>query len=402
MKERAQVWRKLAQPVLNEVLFGQKELNTVIKLCEGWIYSLRHTLEIILLTIGPPKTLFPMSPQVANLGIVEVLDLQRRAASNSLSSTHFNDNNALPGVLHDTVGITKPFESLAKTVYKDGDDEVDVIAEVAPNSETPTQDLCHLTWLLQALSQQRMGTKNGPYALQTLICMGFLDDPINKRGLILYRCPQSHPWASKPPNLHDLLTRGDAAKPSLNSRFNTARAIAGTILATHSSGWMHQRLHSKNLLMIPRSLNDSEPSPFVVGWGIASPPEGRIFDLEPNLYQHKDRFGKASAAFETTHDIYSLGVVLLELGLWKPMSVLFARRIAKMPRFDESQQRNLYHRINSNLLDLANSIELKKEMGQQYAELVVQCLLWHHRDPVKGMIEFRKQVVDALTALCVL
>lgn len=401
-RERSPIWRERVNPGLYEALFGREDMETLILSCEKWICRLRQTLEVILLTTGPPTPYFRTSKQAKDLSIVEVLERQHRASSWSTPTTPSSEYNALSGVLRDPINTMTPSDGVTKTVYKDGSEEFDVMVEVRADSEMPTQQLCHLTWLLQALSPRATETGSGPYLLQTLNCMGFLDDPINNQGLILYRSPKSHPWASKPPSLHDLLTRGQNAKPSLENRFSSARALAGTMLAIHSSGWLHKNMRSKSVLMLPRSLNNSEPSPFVVGWGTDSPQERSTFDLEPNLYRHQDQFGRPSADYAYNHDIYSFGVVLLELGLWKTMSTMFARRIEKTPRFDVSQQRNLSHRIKNHILDLASSIELKREMGSRYAEVVVSCLVWQHHDPIAGIIEFRKQVVDVLTNSCVL
>jgi hypothetical protein len=41
--------------------------------------------------------------------------------------------------------------------------------------------------------------------------------------------------------------------------------------------------------------------------------------VEDCIYQHPDRWGADTEyRFSMLHDIYSLGVVLLEIGLWKP------------------------------------------------------------------------------------
>jgi hypothetical protein len=154
--------------------------------------------------------------------------------------------------------------------------------------------------------------------------------------------------------------------------------------------------------MLPRSLNDPELSPSFIGWGVLQPLEATYFPLEPNLYRHHDRFGQPSSEYVNVHEIYSLGVVLLELGLWRTMASVFARRIEKSPRFSVAQQQDLFNRIHNATLNWANSVEIEREMGKCYARVVLKCLTWHHQDPIDCMIEFRKQVVDALTAGCAL
>jgi hypothetical protein len=152
--------------------------------------------------------------------------------------------------------------------------------------------------------------------------------------------------------------------------------------------------------MMPRSLNDLELSPFFVGWGVLQPLDATHFALEPNLYRHHDRFGRPSSEYSNEHEIYSLGVVLLELGLWRTMARIFARRIEKFPIFGVVQQQDLFNRVHNATLDWANSIDIEREMGRAYAQVVLKCLTWHYDDPVEGMIEFRRQVVDVLTTGC--
>lgn len=394
MKERSQLWRERARPGLYGALFGPEEMEILSSNCLRWTSRLRQTLELIFLTMGPPTPDFWTSQGANTLGVNELVERQHRAGA-----TPSGDYNALQGHIRGLNRSSQPLSSLTKTIYNDGEDEVDVIVEPRPDTETPTEFMCHLTWLLQApttLASKKDNALEG-YQLHTLRCMGFIDDPLNARSLILYRSPQSHPWASSPPSLYDLILKGDAARMSLGNRYLTARGLATSLLETHASGWIHGNIQARSIAMLPRDLNDSELSPFLVGWGVLQPLEATYFALEPNLYRHHDRFGKPSSEYANQHDIYSLGVVLLELGLWKTIGTVFARRIEKNRHFDAAQQQDIYGRIHNAMLDWANSVEVEREMGKKYAQVVLKCLTWHDQDPIEGMIEFRKHVVDVLT-----
>ncbi|CAG5159326.1 uncharacterized protein ALTATR162_LOCUS5529 [Alternaria atra] len=398
MKERSQLWREKARPRLYKTLFGEEEMVALNLNCLQWTHRLRQSVEIVFLGIGPPDPGFNNTRQAAILGVAEQLERQHRAGAEPLG-----DYSALVGALRDTISTEHPSQSLIKTIYDDGSEEVDVLVEPRADSETPAEYMCHLTWLLQSPHQTDVSVKSDAqdgYQLHTLSCMGFIDDPLNKRSLIVYRAPQSHPWASNPPSLHDLISKGPTVRPSIGSRFLIARALTSTLLESHASGWVHGNVQSRSIAMIPRSLNDLELSPFFVGWGVLQPLDATHFALEPNLYRHHDRFGRPSSEYSNEHEIYSLGVVLLELGLWRTMAKVFARRIEKFPIFGIVQQQDLFNRVHNATLDWANSIDIEREMGKAYAQVVLKCLTWHYDDPVKGMIEFRKQVVDALTTGC--
>jgi hypothetical protein len=398
MKERSQLWRERARPGLYGALFGPEEMKVLVSNLTRWTHRLRQSLEILFMGIGPPHPEYRKTRQAAILGVQEILERQHRAEAEPTE-----DYNALHGALRDAVS-TDPFShGLTKTIYDDGGDEFDVLVEPRSDLETPTEYMSHLTWLLQAPHRTDVAVKSDAqdgYQLHTLSCMGFIDDPLNTRSLIVYRSPQSHPWASNPPSLHDIILRGHTARPSIGSRFLTARALVTTLLETHASGWIHGNLTSRSIAMLPRSITDLELSPFLVGWGVLQPHDATHFSLEGNLYRHHDRFGRPSSEYSNNHEIYSLGVVLLELGLWRTMSGIFARRIEKFPHFGIAQQDELFGRIHNGLLDWANSVEIEREMGKGFAEVVLKCLTWHYEDAVEGMIEFRGQVVDVLTAGC--
>lgn len=151
--------------------------------------------------------------------------------------------------------------------------------------------------------------------------------------------------------------------------------------------------------MSPRKL-EAELSPYLLGWGAPTVEDTSTFSLERNIYHHRDRFGKPRAEFQPEHDVYALGVVLLEIGLWKTMSAIFARRLQKAPTFAVAEQDKVYQRTNNALIEFAGSNELKREMGDRYAEVVLTCLTWQPENPIVGMLEFRSRVVDVLSNGC--
>lgn len=51
----------------------------------------------------------------------------------------------------------------------------------------------------------------------------------------------------------------------------------------------------------------------------AHPVSKRPMDIELDYYQHPDKRFNRTIRYSRSHDIYSLGVVLLEIGLWRPV-----------------------------------------------------------------------------------
>ncbi|KAF2821622.1 hypothetical protein CC86DRAFT_410712 [Ophiobolus disseminans] len=401
MKQRSQIWKERAGPAAHSTLFDEEEMNSLVLSCSMWIDRLRHSLSIVLLMNGEPSPHFPTIEQATHLGITRMLERQRRIGLRP-------SGNYIPltGRLRRSVGIAQLPTSLMKTIYNDGSEEIDVMVEVRPYNETPAGAVRQLTWYLSASHHQETTFKQvmtqDQYGMLSLRCLGYIDDAGNARSLILYRSPQSHPWASSPPSLHDIIMKGWVGKLGLSQRFRVARTLAASILDIHTSGSRHSNINSRNIAMMPRQLNDPEPLPYLLGWGAEPLPTDELMALEQNLYRHQTQFGRCSSPSTTEQDVYSLGVVLLEIGLWTTMPTVFAKLLETSPRFSAREENAVFKKVSRVVLDLAYGPDVRREMGERYARVVQNCLKWNRRDASESLLEFRKEVVDVLNAGCVL
>jgi len=94
-------------------------------------------------------------------------------------------------------------------------------------------------------------------------------------------------------------------------------------------------------------------------------------DPEANWYRHPERQGKPKRAFNVEHDLYSVGVVLLEIGLWKTLSTMLKKVI------DNNRKLNTIYDAEESrkqLVKLAGRGPLAQEMGTAYATIVLRCL----------------------------
>ncbi|KAK3625662.1 hypothetical protein LTR56_020274 [Elasticomyces elasticus] len=103
-------------------------------------------------------------------------------------------------------------------------------------------------------------------------------------------------------------------------------------------------------------------------------------ELEKNLYRHPERQGlRPEEVYVMQHDIYSLGVCLLEIGLWDTF-------VRYNPKFDvveapglalelslEDLRRKRPNAIQEHLVALAKR-RLPQLMGEMYTEVVISCL----------------------------
>ncbi|OAL38748.1 hypothetical protein AYO20_01954 [Fonsecaea nubica] len=142
-----------------------------------------------------------------------------------------------------------------------------------------------------------------------------------KRHMDLPPLPSMH-------TLRDMLER-PMEIPSLNLRLSYAITLLETLLQIHTADWLHKELRSNNILFIrgPQSDNASDEdillSPiYVAGYVYArvdSPnelTEPTESDFENDLYRHPLSMGSSRVSYRKSFDIFSVGCVLLELGLW--------------------------------------------------------------------------------------
>ena len=166
----------------------------------------------------------------------------------------------------------------------------------------------------------------------------------------------------------------DAPKrPSLGSRLKLSTALARSLSKLQSISWVHQGIRSEHIVFMHSQ--NSEPcydSPVIFGYG-NSRPESTVsnarYDNDPlrNLYRHPDRWGTSpSKSFNKLHDIYSLGVVLLEIGFWKPVMQLVKSDLIKRGALPAD--------VKANLLQLAKHSRIEDLMGERFRGILVKCL----------------------------
>lgn len=170
-----------------------------------------------------------------------------------------------------------------------------------------------------------------PDAFRVPDCLGYLADRDNFRFGLVFQGQGAY----YPPRLADLLVSRQP-KPSLTTRLQMARAVARSVMYLHATSWTHKRLRSEHIVF-PYSL---ATGPYLAGFdyarpveadtaaGLLPPEEMTSAQLYADLYRHPaaqfhEAFeGRGPLGFRALYDIYSLGVVLYEIGMWKPIHVI--------------------------------------------------------------------------------
>ncbi|KAL8703364.1 MAG: hypothetical protein Q9201_003449 [Fulgogasparrea decipioides] len=194
---------------------------------------------------------------------------------------------------------------------------------------------------------------------------------------------------------------------ALNQRFVLATKIATAVLYVHCNGWVHKSLRSNTILMFERV--DAKASrkfpqalgePFLSGFMYArrdhdpTPKQyGQLFSEELDVYRHPDRQGREPATrFSMCHDVYSLGVILLEIGLWRRVGIpLESASVDGVPSLEKTAQN-----MKESLVKRARSLRVK--IGQKYQDVVMLCLNIGENEEI-GSVKYIKQISEKLEEL---
>lgn len=184
-------------------------------------------------------------------------------------------------------------------------------------------------------------------------CLGFFEDDEFPRYGVMYRMPQSA--SRQVVSLYNLLDRSeDPHLPDLGDKFELARILVTALLRLHDCGWVHGSLRSNNIIFLAEE-DESEArhlrDPYIHGFTFSRPTDPSEITLEysmthfeHDLYRHPQVAQFISRKvltdmtdhqrFQTVHDLYALGVILLEIGLWRRINTLWKDKYTQA-RFHE-------------------------------------------------------------------
>lgn len=231
-------------------------------------------------------------------------------------------------------------------------------------------------------------------------------------------------------------------RSTIRHRLQLAYTLSLSIYQLHLVGWVHKSFRSENIiffpdvsvpadgtrrpdtaLAIPDALIDRRTKkcytePWLFGFEysrvISQDSDLELTDtsIAKNIYRHPARWNAPTHRFGAIHDIYALGTVLLEIGLWRPLLSLsesgFARAAEAASSTDTAATTAVKESVKAQLLQYAAK-RLPFTLGRVYCDVVELCLSGVHRG-VKGYEgfdvdendhnalerSFREKVVDRL------
>jgi hypothetical protein len=239
-------------------------------------------------------------------------------------------------------------------------------------------------------------------------CLGYIKDEKFhlgfRYGLVLSIPMPIHPPATPQSriSLYDEIGRKKYPYPDLSIRFRLASDLATSIFHLMSSCWLHKGIRSSNihLLKAPDSKSTLQDASFVlVGFEFSRLDEpGQVSrnakdTAALDLYRHPNAVSSKwkteeykKKGYIKQYDIYSLGVVLAEIGLWLTTTVLSEK--AKNYGFgNERFAEFLKERVRS---------EIPGMMGGKFRAVVDWCLsgMEGEDDPGKDAVEVLEEFED--------
>ena len=160
----------------------------------------------------------------------------------------------------------------------------------------------------------------------------------------------------------------------LDHRIHIAQEFITAVAYVHAMGWVHKAIRPTNILML--HAHDDVPFPqglghaFLVGFEFARRGSARStgtghWGWKEDIYRHPDRQNRDGVDLEIyytpMHDIYSVGVLLLELGTWKPL----AQSYPDLKLADPDERRRLL---------LGYTDDAAATIGSRYAALAKKCI----------------------------
>ncbi|KAK3337778.1 hypothetical protein B0T19DRAFT_413500 [Cercophora scortea] len=180
---------------------------------------------------------------------------------------------------------------------------------------------------------------------------------------------------------------------SLSARITLMKSLAECIERLHAINWLHKGLRSDNILFFfdPHSSSShgehwhdqiAISNPFLSGFTYSRPESARYMSENPpavageDFYRHpaiqgaggpRDSSG-ARGGYRRFHDIYSLGIILLEIAYWRPVYRILGYKNPRQARPLEIAE------AREELLSGRCRRKLESLVGDDVAEVIMDCI----------------------------
>ncbi|KAK3691992.1 hypothetical protein B0T22DRAFT_446144 [Podospora appendiculata] len=215
------------------------------------------------------------------------------------------------------------------------------------------------------------------------VCLGVYEDAKYKertsgdrRAGFVYRLDAPTDGSDLPLSLSDLVhaAQKTRTRAPLGDRFELAYKLASALSLFHATGWIHKSLRSDSILF---SSSSSSSAPLGTQAGIVTAPQISGFQYsrpdadmslesrpvgkpELDMYYHPE----VASGWTKVKEIYSLGIVLLEIAYWRPVFEERFRQMS-MARVSQAILADLEGKFGDDLAGMA---------GRTFVDVIKCCL----------------------------
>ena len=323
----------------------------------------------------------------------------------------------------ETCGDTKTGMFIAKAEYRNEEgtrEDVKVLIEPLNMGDCETEDAREIAALMASNLEQCF---SGGGILQ---CLGYR---VNPRLELVFQMPHQ---LSKPVSLRQLIQRDSndllPIKPTISSRLLLAVEVAKATLSVHAAKMVHKNIRPDTILVFQADTQHgshgyaggSLGTPILTAWSMARKIDelsSRLGenDWTRNIYRHPERQGlHLEQRYHLGHDLYSLGVCLLELGLWESMIMeqdgapaLCSRycNIAVRMELVRPEEANVPKRttktaVTKEVFKVMCKDDLSELMGLEYSRVVMACFETPQaQEKIDMVLMYRERILQPLARL---
>ncbi|VUC32999.1 unnamed protein product [Clonostachys rosea] len=217
---------------------------------------------------------------------------------------------------------------------------------------------------------------SNPLNSGTLKCKGIVRQPKKSSMAFIFRVPDGY---TNVRSLRELLLSGQPPE-SLTIRLEMARQLVNAVYFVHLYEFVHKNLSPETILSLEKE-GERNATVCLVGFQVIRHAEAKTntskADRKEILYQHSARQGSESVDFIMQHDIYSLGVCLLEIGLWEPLITYGPDGTQQTSNIigpeQNGSEKYTPSLVQKQLIALSRG-KLRVIMGDRYSKVVETCL----------------------------
>lgn len=211
-----------------------------------------------------------------------------------------------------------------------------IIAEETKSTRWFEKDVAPINYAEQVSSRLQeiadlLSSSADKEMFKVLRCCGYYCDLPERRSGLLYELPSvKNVRLEKMFTLHEILIRHKSGSPGwfLGERFRLAHSLASAIYELHTVSWLHRNMSASNIVFFCEKEGDfiNPESFYLIGFAQSRPDDDLTYTDGPTspgdneeYYEHPEHLSERQG-YQMQHDYYALGMLLIEIGLWKLLS----------------------------------------------------------------------------------